>query len=386
MDDAREWTATAPRAGAHAPTAVQPGDPWGAPVWAPDARLAEGPDAATLVPGGTPAPRRRPRRGPDRRGDPLGDRHAARDCLCAARAAPRPRRSGVRADVAAGGARGVLRPEPRHRGPDARQAPRWAPASSTRAACRSDTSARSGGAWRRSRRPSRSGSAWSSRDSGGTVAGSTTSWRARAWCARGDPLGRGEAPMTLDVLREAARLAESGEPPGLATIVATRGSTPQKVGARLLARGGQRRRGDARGRSGGGGDDPRGHAGGDERRARAARVRAVDRCRRLGPGVRRDDARVRGAAGPTRARVAHAGPRGHGRARGGRGRHGPRRRRGRHARSRVGRRDLGRPLGCRPDGRRGGARPARARGGGARASRRSTGRGSMPSPSALRPR
>jgi len=46
--------------------------------------------------------------------------------------------------------------------------------------------------------------------------------------------------MTLDVLREAARLAESGEPAGLATIVATRGSTPQKVGARLLARGGQR--------------------------------------------------------------------------------------------------------------------------------------------------
>ena len=46
--------------------------------------------------------------------------------------------------------------------------------------------------------------------------------------------------MTLDVLRDAARLAESGEPAGLATIVATRGSTPQKVGARLLARGGQR--------------------------------------------------------------------------------------------------------------------------------------------------
>jgi xanthine dehydrogenase accessory factor len=46
--------------------------------------------------------------------------------------------------------------------------------------------------------------------------------------------------MTLDVLREAARLAESGEPAGLATLVATRGSTPQKVGARLLARGGQR--------------------------------------------------------------------------------------------------------------------------------------------------
>jgi xanthine/CO dehydrogenase XdhC/CoxF family maturation factor len=46
--------------------------------------------------------------------------------------------------------------------------------------------------------------------------------------------------MTLDVLREAARLIESGEPVGLATIVATRGSTPQKVGARLVARAGQR--------------------------------------------------------------------------------------------------------------------------------------------------
>src|SRR5262249_12505416 len=46
--------------------------------------------------------------------------------------------------------------------------------------------------------------------------------------------------MTLDVLREAAQLTESGEPVGLATLVATRGSTPQKVGARLLARAGQR--------------------------------------------------------------------------------------------------------------------------------------------------
>jgi xanthine dehydrogenase accessory factor len=46
--------------------------------------------------------------------------------------------------------------------------------------------------------------------------------------------------MTPDVLREAARLAERGERVGLATIVGTRGSTPQKVGARLLARDGQR--------------------------------------------------------------------------------------------------------------------------------------------------
>src|SRR5262245_52807556 len=45
--------------------------------------------------------------------------------------------------------------------------------------------------------------------------------------------------MTLDVLREAVRLTEAGEPVGLATLVATRGSTPQKVGVRLLARAGQ---------------------------------------------------------------------------------------------------------------------------------------------------
>ena len=46
--------------------------------------------------------------------------------------------------------------------------------------------------------------------------------------------------MTLDVLREATRLANQGESVGLATIGATRGSTPQKVGARLLARDGGR--------------------------------------------------------------------------------------------------------------------------------------------------
>jgi xanthine dehydrogenase accessory factor len=46
--------------------------------------------------------------------------------------------------------------------------------------------------------------------------------------------------MTLDVLREALRLIERGETPDLATLVATRGSTPQKVGARLLASRGRR--------------------------------------------------------------------------------------------------------------------------------------------------
>lgn len=46
--------------------------------------------------------------------------------------------------------------------------------------------------------------------------------------------------MSLDVLREAVRRLEGGESLGLATIVATRGSTPQKVGARLLVQGGRR--------------------------------------------------------------------------------------------------------------------------------------------------
>jgi len=52
MDDAREWTATAPRADSGAPAAVQPGDPWGAPVWAMEARYASVPDAASAVPAG----------------------------------------------------------------------------------------------------------------------------------------------------------------------------------------------------------------------------------------------------------------------------------------------------------------------------------------------
>jgi uncharacterized RDD family membrane protein YckC len=48
MDDAREWTATAPRGGVATPEAVPPGDPWGVPiprsdrddVWALDVRDA----------------------------------------------------------------------------------------------------------------------------------------------------------------------------------------------------------------------------------------------------------------------------------------------------------------------------------------------------------
>jgi uncharacterized RDD family membrane protein YckC len=52
MDDAREWTAPSPRAASGAPAVVQPGDPWGVPVWAPDVRLAGGGDAASAVPAG----------------------------------------------------------------------------------------------------------------------------------------------------------------------------------------------------------------------------------------------------------------------------------------------------------------------------------------------
>jgi uncharacterized RDD family membrane protein YckC len=50
MDDAREWTATAPGVGA--PAAVQPGDPWGAPVWRAEPSAVDSLDARTLVPAG----------------------------------------------------------------------------------------------------------------------------------------------------------------------------------------------------------------------------------------------------------------------------------------------------------------------------------------------
>src|SRR5262249_3960353 len=65
-------------------------------------------------------------------------------------------------------------------------------------------------------------------------------WPGLAWCACHERVRRVGAPVTLDLLREAGRLVEAGERVGLATIVATRGSTPQKVGARLLAREGRR--------------------------------------------------------------------------------------------------------------------------------------------------
>jgi len=52
MDDAREWTATSPRTATGAPVAVQPGDPWGAPPWVAEPRLASVPDVATEAPAG----------------------------------------------------------------------------------------------------------------------------------------------------------------------------------------------------------------------------------------------------------------------------------------------------------------------------------------------
>jgi uncharacterized RDD family membrane protein YckC len=52
MDDAREWTAAAPRPGAGAPTTVQPGDPWSTPAWTPYRRAVDEPAAVDLAPGG----------------------------------------------------------------------------------------------------------------------------------------------------------------------------------------------------------------------------------------------------------------------------------------------------------------------------------------------
>jgi len=52
MDDAREWTATAPHAASGAPAAVQPGDPWGAPIWAQEVRVASAPDETAAIPAG----------------------------------------------------------------------------------------------------------------------------------------------------------------------------------------------------------------------------------------------------------------------------------------------------------------------------------------------
>jgi uncharacterized RDD family membrane protein YckC len=53
MDDAREWAATARRAGVATPDAVPPGDPWGVPMSRPERRApwaAE--DAGDVIPAG----------------------------------------------------------------------------------------------------------------------------------------------------------------------------------------------------------------------------------------------------------------------------------------------------------------------------------------------
>jgi uncharacterized RDD family membrane protein YckC len=52
MDDAREWTATAPRGGVAAPEAVPPGDPWGMPVARSDRRGFWVQDAEDVAPAG----------------------------------------------------------------------------------------------------------------------------------------------------------------------------------------------------------------------------------------------------------------------------------------------------------------------------------------------
>jgi uncharacterized RDD family membrane protein YckC len=52
MDDAREWAATARRAGAAMPDTVPPGDPWGVPISRLDRHGSRSEDAADVTPGG----------------------------------------------------------------------------------------------------------------------------------------------------------------------------------------------------------------------------------------------------------------------------------------------------------------------------------------------
>ena len=52
MDDARQWTATSRPGASGAPVAVQPGDPWGAPLWVTDPRPATSPDVTAAMPAG----------------------------------------------------------------------------------------------------------------------------------------------------------------------------------------------------------------------------------------------------------------------------------------------------------------------------------------------
>ena len=271
--------------------AIRGACPWRDPTDAVPGRVRRRRD-----PGRGPASWGRARRGPRAGRRPGTDRLGARGRTRRPRAELPPRRPGLRLDVALRGARGLLRPRPRHGRADRRQASSRR-ASSTSRGRRSDTSARSVGTWPPCWPCSRSASASLWRCCAGIAAGSTTSWRGRA------SSGRCEGTrMSLDVLREAIRLAERGERVGLATIVATRGSTPQKVGARLLARDGQRLAGTL----GGGAVEAESvreatlaATGG----VPALREYAVDRRRRLGT-VRRHDARAGGAARRPRPRVA----------------------------------------------------------------------------------
>jgi uncharacterized RDD family membrane protein YckC len=52
MDDAREWTTTAPRGGVVTPEAVPPGDPWGVPLPRPDRRGPWTQDVVDVAPAG----------------------------------------------------------------------------------------------------------------------------------------------------------------------------------------------------------------------------------------------------------------------------------------------------------------------------------------------
>jgi uncharacterized RDD family membrane protein YckC len=55
MDDAREWTATAPRRAAGDPSTTQPGDPWGAPLLGSEAPAPGRPEAVPDALLGAPA-------------------------------------------------------------------------------------------------------------------------------------------------------------------------------------------------------------------------------------------------------------------------------------------------------------------------------------------
>lgn len=55
MDDAREWTATAPRGPADMPAPMQPGDPWSTPPWDSERGASRRPEVSTDAVPGAPA-------------------------------------------------------------------------------------------------------------------------------------------------------------------------------------------------------------------------------------------------------------------------------------------------------------------------------------------